>query len=367
MGAGTVLAGESRESVDPATGARIRQVTAHPSINHHPFFYLPAWDDAMHHLVLVSHRTGRPELYAALPHEGWRLVQLTEHAGLNEWSATPSRDGRWVYFTDACGGWRVAVEDQRCERVVAFGPARRERGMVMAAMGTTALSACGRWWAVPVKRAEGVFHLLVVDTASGGQRCVVERETICHPEFHPDDPSLLRYGGAWHDRIRVVRRDGTGDRLAYRRDAARRQWIVHETWLPGTREIAAVDWPHGMIAVDVDSGAVREVCRFNAWHPAPDRTGTRMVADTTCPDRGLMLFDPRDGRGEPRPLCASGASNRGDHWDTDHCPYDDGPVTVYAPQHTHPHPSFSPDGRHVTFTSDRGGHAQVYVVEAEGP
>ena len=39
---------------------------------------------------------------------------------------------------------------------------------------------------------------------------------------------------------------------------------------------------------------------------------------------------------------------------------DDGPVQVYAPQHTHPHPCFSPDGRRVVFSSDRTGHTQVY-------
>jgi oligogalacturonide lyase len=35
---------------------------------------------------------------------------------------------------------------------------------------------------------------------------------------------------------------------------------------------------------------------------------------------------------------------------------------VYAPQHTHPHPSFSADGTRVVFTSDRTGVAQVYEV-----
>jgi len=53
----------------------------------------------------------------------------------------------------------------------------------------------------------------------------------------------------------------------------------------------------------------------------------------------------------------------------DHCPYDDddykqGKWKVYAPQHTHPHPSFSPDGRRVVFTSDATGHSQIYEVAA---
>ena len=37
--------------------------------------------------------------------------------------------------------------------------------------------------------------------------------------------------------------------------------------------------------------------------------------------------------------------------------------TVYGPQWTHPHPSFSPDERKVVFASDKTGHPQVYVVE----
>ena len=93
------------------------------------------------------------------------------------------------------------------------------------------------------------------------------------------------------------------------------------------------------------------------------REGTLMCADTTYPDIGLQLFDPRDGIGQPRMLCASGSSNVGAHWDTDHCPYDDGPIAVYAPQHTHPHPTFSPGGSRVVFTSDRSGYAQVYEVQ----
>jgi oligogalacturonide lyase len=40
----------------------------------------------------------------------------------------------------------------------------------------------------------------------------------------------------------------------------------------------------------------------------------------------------------------------------------EGNLVLYAPQHTHPHPAFSPDGKHVVFTSDRTGHAQVYEV-----
>jgi oligogalacturonide lyase len=112
--------------------------------------------------------------------------------------------------------------------------------------------------------------------------------------------------------------------------------------------------------VDIDTGSVRTVCTFNTWHAMVSRDGRRAVCDTTWPDHGLHLFDPRQSPAAPKVLCLSQSSNEGKHWETDHCPYDDGPVKVYAPQHTHPHPSFSPDGRYVVFSSDRAGHAQIY-------
>ncbi len=40
-------------------------------------------------------------------------------------------------------------------------------------------------------------------------------------------------------------------------------------------------------------------------------------------------------------------------------------VAVHAPQHTHPHPHFSPGERYVVFASDQSGHAQVYESRVE--
>jgi len=367
MARGTLYPTESRILADKRTRATIRQVTDHPAIHHHPFYYIPAYDDAMQRLILISHRTGRPEIFAELQDSG-RLLQLTDHAGIAQWSLHPSHDGRYVYFIAGTGAWRVNTQSLEEENLARFGDAAvREKGMVGAAMGTTTLSRDDRWWAVPVKMGE-VSRFFIIDTCTGKREVILERDTIGHPQFHPDDSSLLRYAGPYHARIWVVKRDGTGNRLAFRRDEKKKQWIVHETWLPGTREILTTDWPHGMIGVNVDTGAVRKVTSFPAWHPMVNRTGSLMVADTTYPDIGLHLFDPRNGIGAPRPLCESGSSNAGEHWNTDHCPYDDGPVRVYAPQHTHPHPAFSPDSKHVVFTSDRTGHAQVYVVAvAEEP
>jgi oligogalacturonide lyase len=362
MAKGDLHPNESRVYSDKKTGARVRQVTDHPSTHHHPFYYLPAYDDELRRLFYVSNRTGRPEVFAEIRESG-KLMQLTERAGLNEWSFHPSHDGRFVYYTAGTGAWRMDTESLKEEELANFGDvAMKEKGMVGAAMGTTTLSRDDLWWAIPVK--VGSFsRFVVIDTVRGKQEVILERDTIGHPQFHPSNSDLLRYAGPYQDRMWVINRDGTGNRLVYKRDVSKKEWIVHETWMPGRYELLTANWPHGVIGVDVYTGEVRKVCSFNAWHPMVNRQGTLMVCDTNYPDIGLQLFDPRDGIGQPTPLCLSEATNMGIHWKTDHCPYDDGPVEVYAPQHTHPHPNFSPDGRKVVFTSDRTGYAQVYEVD----
>ncbi len=359
---------EGRSYTDPQTGVRVRQVTDHPSIHHHPFYYLPAYDDAMTRLFFVSHRSGRPEVWCEERATG-QLLQLTDQPDLSEWSVHPAHDGCYVYYTAGSGAWRTATADGRAEQLVDFGGlAGREEGMVGAAMGTTTLSHDDRYWAVPVKM--GARHrMVIIDTRSGSHEVVLECDTIGHPEFHPSDNTLLRYAGPYHSRIWVMRRDGSHNRLVYQRDEVKREWIVHETWNPARpNEIITTNWPHGCLGIDVQSGVLRQVCAFNAWHPSINRQGTQMCADTTYPDRGLQLFDPRDPGRAPLTLCLSGASNEGKHWNTDHCPYDDedykaGKWKVYAPQHTHPHPAFSPDGSRVVFTSDASGFSQVYEAE----
>lgn len=364
---GRVLPPESRTLVDAATGRTIRQVTTAPAIHHHPFYYLPAYDDAMHWLVFVSHRCGHPAVFAEERATG-RLVQLTDRDDVNEWSIHPSHDGRWVYFTARSGAWRVSTGSGFPEECLAdFGDVPMiPPGMVGDSMGTTSLSRDDRWWAVPVRMGD-IARLHVIDTSSGAVTAICEHDSIGHPEFHPDDPSWLRFAGRFTDRIHVVRRDGSGHRLAYARDVSRREWVVHESWMPrsavgGRTEIVTVVWPHGMIGIDVESNAARRVTNFPAWHPMIRRDGRACVADTTFPDRGLVILDPSLSDAAVMPLVESLSSNGGSHWNTTHCPYDDGPVKVFAPQHTHPHPSFSPDGSRVVFTSDRTGIAQLYEV-----
>jgi oligogalacturonide lyase len=340
----------------------VREVTAHPSLHHHPYFYVPAYDDAMRWLFFVSHRTGRPEAFAEHRPDK-TVVQLTNREDLNEWSVHPSHDGRYLYYSAGPRLCRVEMETRREEVLADFGRySMRSGGMVAAGMGTLSVSRDDKWVALPVCTESG-SRLYLIETASGDAEPIAEGPSIFHPQFHPDDSSLIRHSGEHTARMWVLNRDGSAHRPYYQRDVRRKEWAVHESWIPGTRDVLAVDWPHGLFRVSVDDGKRTEVSNFNAWHPLTDRSGRRIVTDTLYPDRGICLADLNGAPARFRPICDSLASSRGDHWDCDHCPYDDGPVAVYAPQHTHPHPSFSPDGRYVVFTTDRSGVATVIEVD----
>jgi oligogalacturonide lyase len=348
--------------VDPASRRRVRQVTRDPSIHHHPFFFVPAYDEAMRRLIFISHRSGAPQIFFEDRASG-SLVQATDRSNLAEWSIHPSADGGYVYFVAGSGAWRIDLETLEEEQLADFGDAEmREKGMVGAAMGTTALSANGRWWAVPVKTG-AVSRFVLIDTVAKASRVFFERDTIGHPQFCPDDDDLILYAGPLTDRVWITDRSGANNRRLYQRED-RLQWVTHEVWIPGARGIAFVDWPRGMRIVSVDDGAVRWLTRFPAWHAAPDRSGRYFVCDTNFPDVGLHVIAVAGDveHSTARPLCASEATSEGAHWNGPF-PYNGGPVAVEARQHTHPHPRFSPDNSRVVFTSDRTGHAQIYEVE----
>lgn len=130
-----------------------------------------------------------------------------------------------------------------------------------------------------------------------------------------------------------------------------------------------VDWPNGVLAVHVDTGAVRTVTEGNIWHAAASWDGQYMVGDTNFPDRGLQLFHAQSEAGADGTaavtLCLPRSSSRGDHWAGPY-PYDGSFRPAYAPQHTHPHPTFSPDNARVVYTSDVTGYSQVYEVMLNG-
>ena len=116
---------------------------------------------------------------------------------------------------------------------------------------------------------------------------------------------------------------------------------------------------------------------------SPNADGTKVLCDTNHPDLGIHLIDV--GSGEREFICDSGATNQGSQWKTSRYALAEdfaaarsaakssgnlswmeaATDTVYGPQWTHPHPSWSPDEGRIAFGSDRTGVTQVYVCDLD--
>jgi len=127
--------------------------------------------------------------------------------------------------------------------------------------------------------------------------------------------------------------------------------------------------------MDWTTRRISTIAAYNAWHIAPDRRGERILCDTNHPDEGLQIIDVATGA--RRQLCLSQSSNQGTQWRKSCYAVaadfadarknlswmENAADSVYGPQYTHPHPSWSLEEDRVAFASDRTGVTQVYVVE----
>ena len=212
-----------------------------------------------------------------------------------------------------------------------------------------------------IEDADG--SLLVVDTGGWYK--------LCCPTSQLEKPAVL---GA----IYRVRRDGTGLECLY--ENTNDEFVVHETFLGRTGDLVYTVWPHALMRMNWATRERRVIAEFNAWHITPNRDGTLVLCDTNHPDEGLHLVEVATGKRTR--LCLSQASSGGSQWKTSRYALAEdfararseaktGALswmevavdTVYGPQWTHPHPSFSHDETKVVFASDKSGHTQVYVVE----
>ncbi len=368
---GRIWASEALAGRDERTGNRVWQMTQHPSINHSLYFLTSSFLPDDRSLIFAGFRNGRANLFRAAFPDG-DIVQLTDVDGICSFSAVISAAGSHLWFTRGASIIALALTDLS-ERVVADFPGGR--------LGEVSLSADERWVVSAVTLADGFG--VAVASADGSDARIIHRrpEVVIHPQFHPRRPELIEYAVDPAPRIHVIHRDGTANRCLYEHGIE--EWVVHETWLPGGDDLVFTSWPRGIKRLRLPACEIETVAEFNAWHISPSPDGRFIICDTNCPDAGIQLVEIATGR--HKTLCHPGSSNGGSQWakgrvalkaDFEEAARAAGTSvgeqlswtdmrtdTVYGPQWTHPHPAFSRTGRFATFTSDRTGHPQVYVVE----
>jgi len=353
---------------DRLTDALVHQMTSHASINHPSYFLQSSFTPDGAALIFTSYRTGSAQLFEIAPYPDGEIRQLTDGEPIHPFSPAIHPDGGRIFFVRGGGIWEIHRTTLAERSILNFPGAQ---------LGECSLDAAGEWITAAIKR--GSEQGLVAGRVDGsGWNLIAFPRTVIHPQIHPLEPEWIEFSGDPAPRMHRVRRDGSGLECLYQH--GNDEFVVHETFLGRTGDLVFTVWPHALRAMDWTTRAIHTITEFNAWHITPNRAGTAVLCDTNHPDLGLHLIDAATGA--RRRICLSEASNRGTQWlKSRYALFEDFAAaaaatreealswmemptdTVYGPQWTHPHPSFSPDEKRVAFASDRTGHTQVYVAE----
>ena len=360
---------ELREFQDSQTNAHIYQLTNDISINHNLYFLTSSFTPDQAHLIFTSYRSGKPNFFK-LEFPNGDIVQLTDADDIHGYSGVISKDGTELFYTQADAIKAIHLDTLE-ERVLAEFP--------NGSLGECSVSADERFIVTAMKRDDKSHITVTATDGSGGEVIYTSPDqTIIHPQFHPKHPDLIAYSGDPAPRMWTIKTVGTENLSLYQHDI--NEFLVHETFLGSLDELIVTHWPYALRRMSLETLQIQTIADFNAWHIASNRAGTKVLCDTVHPDIGLRLVDVETG--EHTPICYPQSSSNGSQWKTDrYALAEDWAAaqqtgdrekalswmemkvdTVYGPQWTHPHPSFSPDESAVVYTSDVSGHSQVYVA-----
>jgi len=344
---------------------RIRQITDGPAISHPSYFLQSSFYPGGQSMFFTAYRSGSAQVWRTSLESG-ETGQLTHGAPIHPYSPALHPNGEDLIVTRGGSLWtgnRCIFEAKGAE------------------FGECSISPDGEWLTAAYKR--GNESGLVAGRFDGTNwQAIPFPRTVIHPQFHPLDPSWIEFAGDPAPRMHRVRRDGTGLECLYQH--GNDEFIVHETFLRPTGDIVFTVWPYKLCRMDWTTRHISAITEYNAWHIAPDRRGERILCDTNHPDEGLQIIDVKTGA--RRQLCLSQSSNQGTQWlkssyalasdfaearerggrakREDNLSWmENAADTVYGPQYTHPHPSWSYEEDKVAFASDRTGVTQVYIVE----
>lgn len=317
-------------------------------------------------LIFNSYETGTPQINEIWLDTG-ESRQLTTGPGIHPFSAAQHPNDRDIVYTrrdSLCAVNRRTLD----ERVIACCDG--------ASLGECSISPNGQWLTAAFRRGEERGLLVAAFDGSTGETIGFPR-TVIHPQFHPLDPEWIEFAGDPAPRMHRVRRDGTG--LECLHVHGNDEFVVHETFLGTTGDLVFTVWPKRLCRMDWTTRQITTITEYNAWHIAPDRAGARVLCDTNHPDEGIQIISVHDG--SRKFVCRSDASSRGSQWLTSRYALKEDferaragqetalswmeadNDTVYGPQCTHPHPSWSRDESKIVFTSDKTGTPHVYVAD----
>ncbi|EOV9017371.1 oligogalacturonate lyase family protein [Cronobacter muytjensii] len=368
-------------SIDPDTGAEITRLTPPEVTCHRNYFYQKCFFNDGSHLLFAGEFDGHWNYYL-LNLEKAEAVQLTEGAGDNTFGGFLSPDDKFLYY----------VKNDRVLREVNLATLE-ERDVyrvpeAWVGYGTwVANSDCNRLVGIEIAKSDYVplsdwkifhdfFHkgphcrLVRVDLRTGASETILEEKIwLGHPIYRPfDDHTVAFCHEGPHDlvdaRMWMVNEDGSNVRKV--KAHVEGESCTHEFWVPDGSALVYVSYLKGQQGRTIyrylpDSGVNEEVMPMPACsHLMSNFDGTLLVGDgsgtpvdvkdtsgyTIDNDPYLYVFDVAK-------KAYYRVARHDTSWDT----------FAGSRQVTHPHPSFTPDGNAILFSTDKDGKPAVYIAK----
>ncbi|PAW79294.1 MAG: hypothetical protein B9S32_04925 [Verrucomicrobia bacterium Tous-C9LFEB] len=354
---------------DSTTGRTVRQLTAHKCHSHHFYFTNPGWWDQGHRLLMGSDRGGRTNLYSIHLESG----EITQHTDAD--MPGPPRETSFLFAAvnpkrSECYFWRgpqlMAIDLlSNRERQLWTCPADYLPNMLnVTADGRFVCSVIYEDLSTRFKvdlmngyvgfaeYFEAHPHSKIIRVPVDGGPCETlweEDNWIGHINTSPTRSDLLTYchEGPWDkvdNRMWILNLE-TGKTQAVRRRKMPTEFVGHEYWYADGETLgfhgSRPDLGGFFGSVRYDDSDQREYSAEGDTGHTHSRDCSLIVGDA---GRHVRLWGRQGDRyGKSRLLCEHNGTSK--------------------TQQLHIHPRFSPDGKKVVFTSDRGGYGQVYEVE----
>ncbi|MFS2224199.1 oligogalacturonate lyase family protein [Pantoea sp. B65] len=370
---------------DPETGAAITRLTPPEVLCHRNYFYQKCFTRDGNRLLFAAEFDG-PRNYYLLDLQTQEAQQLTEGKGDNTFGGFLSDDDRYLWY----------VKNERSLQRVDLATLQETTIYQVPAdwvgYGTwVANSDCTQLVGIEIAREDWepltdwhIFQrffeknphcrLLRVDLKTGEAQTIHQQHLwLGHPIYRPHDDTTVAFCHEGpHDlvdaRMWLINEDGSNLRKV--KDHAVGESCTHEFWVPDGSALIYVSYHKDR--------PDRQICRFDPLthsnevlmtmpacsHLMSNEDGSLLVGDgsgtpvdvqdtkgyTIENDPWLYVFDVPQRRHFR--LAAHNSSWR---------------VLNGDRQVTHPHPSFTPDGRQVLFTSDYEGQPALYLAALPAP
>lgn len=336
MAKGQEYSSERKLFEDGKTGVGIVKLTAFPTVNTKFYFHVHAFAPDSQSLVFKSykyaHRDSQIDIFK-VNIDGKGLVQLTDRPDVG--GAVVSFDGKWLYYVSNGEFRRLSMSTYEEESI-------RHLDSLAAGAGLSSMTYDDRFYYVEVNLKNGRRGIARFSTDGREADVVFENAYITHAQIEPSEGNVIAFQDGPDERHRniwLVNQDGSHLRpleLPYGNG--------HWMWVGSTKKIMSnLEKEYQGIAMMAEHDEAPELIADGEhyWHASCSMDGKWMVSDTNWPDHGIHLINVATRKSKV--LCYPNSSS---------C----------HPQWTHPHPSFSPDGKLVVYNSDESGIPHVYMA-----